>query len=144
MINLVQSRVVVAGAIDRGRQLGASPLTIVVLDPGGHPVMLSREDGSGILRPQIAFAKAWGALGMGFSSRELGRRAELAPGFVASLATVSGGRIVPVPGGVLIFLAGELVGAVGVSGDNSDVDEACAIAGVLAAGLEPDPSALDI
>jgi uncharacterized protein GlcG (DUF336 family) len=116
----------------------------VVLDPGGHAVALKREDGSGILRPQIAMGKAWGALGMGFASRELARRAEQHPVFVAALTSVSGGRLVPVPGGVLIRAGdGALVGAVGVSGDTSDKDEECAAHGVEAAGLVPDTAGED-
>lgn len=139
MITLEQAQRIAAGTLRRGRELDAAPLTVAVLDTGGHPVVLQREDGSGILRPQIATAKAWGALGMGLPSRELGRRAELVPHFVTALSAVSEGRMVPVAGGVLIRDAGTLLGAVGVSGDTSDVDEACAIAAVLAAGLNPDP-----
>ena len=109
-----------------------------MLDAGGHLVVLKREDGSGILRPQIAQAKAWGALGMGFSSREIGRRAEAQPVFFASLAAVADGRFAPAAGGILVRDAdGALLGAVGVSGDVSDVDEECALAGVAAAGLVP-------
>jgi uncharacterized protein GlcG (DUF336 family) len=76
-----------------GRELGLDPLTVVVLDPGGHVVALQREDGSGILRPQIATGKAWGALVMGFASRELARRAEAHPEFVAALIGAAGGRV---------------------------------------------------
>lgn len=143
MITLAQAQQIVTATIARGRALGAAPLTVTVLDSGGHPVALCREDGSGILRPQIAHAKAWGALGMGFSSRELGRRWQLAPHFVTALGAVSEGRVVPVPGGVLIRLDGALLGAVGVSGDTSDLDEACAIAGVHAAGLQPEADSLE-
>ena len=94
-----------------------------------------REDGSGILRFDIAFGKAWGALGMGFGSRELFNRTAANPTFMATLSTVSGGRLVPVPSGVLILGQGEVIGAGGISGDNSDNDETCAVAGVTAAGL---------
>ena len=96
-----------------------------------------REDRSGILRFDIAFGKAWGALGMGFGSRELADRAGKNPLFFGVLATVSQGRLVPVPGGVLIKdAAGSVLGAVGISGDTSDKDEVCAIAGIEAAGLK--------
>jgi uncharacterized protein GlcG (DUF336 family) len=139
MITLDQAQQIATATIARGRELGAAPLTVAVLDTGGHLVVLLREDNSGILRPQIATAKAWGALGMGLSSRELGRRAELVPHFFAALSVASEGRMAPVPGGVLIRSAGVLIGAVGVSGDTSDMDEACAIDAVLRAGLEPDP-----
>lgn len=103
-------------------------------------VVLKRLNGSGILRPQIAMGKAWGSLGMGFDSREQARRAESMPGFFAAISVASEGRVVPVPGGVLIRdTDGVLLGAVGVSGDLSDVDEACAIYGVRLAGSRPEP-----
>ncbi len=138
-ITLAQATTIVDATLARGRELDLDPLTVVVLDPGGHVVALKREDGSGILRPQIATGKAWGALGMGFASRELARRGEEHPVFVAALTSVSGGRLVPVPGGVLIRTSdGALVGAVGVSGDSSDNDEACAAHGIQAAGLVAD------
>jgi uncharacterized protein GlcG (DUF336 family) len=141
MITLEQAKQITTATIERARELRAAPLTVAVLDTGGHLVVLHREDNSGILRPQIAIAKAWGALGMGLSSRELGRRAELAPNFFSALSVASEGRIAPAPGGVLIRSDGVLIGAVGVSGDTSDVDEACAIAAVIQAGLDPDPDA---
>lgn len=122
-------------ALACGRTRGFMPLSVAVLDPGGHLVAFKREDGSGILRFDIAFGKAWGALGMGFGSRELFNRTQANPTFMAALSTVSAGRLVPVPSGVLIRSGGELVGAVGISGDNSDNDEICAVAGVEAAGL---------
>jgi uncharacterized protein GlcG (DUF336 family) len=138
-IALAQATTIVEAALAKGRELGLDPLTVVVLDPGGHVVALQREDGSGILRPQIATGKAWGALGMGFASRELARRAEEDPVFVAALIGVSSGRVVPVPGGVLVRTSdGILVGAVGVSGDTSDKDEECAAHGVQAAELVAD------
>jgi uncharacterized protein GlcG (DUF336 family) len=138
-ITLDQATTIVEATLAKGRELGLDPLTVVVLDPGGHAVALKREDGSGILRPQIATGKAWGALGMGFASRELARRAEEDPVFVAALTAASGGRLVPVPGGVLIRAGdGALLGAVGVSGDTSDNDEECAAHGVRAAGLVAD------
>ncbi len=139
MITLEQAKQIATATIQCARDRGAASLTVAVLDTGGHLVVLHREDHSGILRPQIATAKAWGALGMGLNSRELGRRAELVPNFFNALAVASEGRMAPVPGGVLIRSAGILIGAVGVSGDTSDVDEACAIVAVTQAGLEPDP-----
>jgi uncharacterized protein GlcG (DUF336 family) len=112
-------------------------LTVVVLDAGGHDIALKRQDGSGILRVDIARGKAWGALGMGFSSRELAERAQKVPAFMGALASVSQGRLVPAAGGVLIYDEGRnLVGAVGISGDTSDRDEDCAMSGVRAAGLQ--------
>lgn len=141
MITLDQARRIAEATLRHGREHDAAPLTVAVLDTGGHVVVLEREDGSGILRPQIATAKAWGALGMGLSSRELGRRAEAVPHFFAALAVASEGRMAPVPGGVLIRASGALLGAVGVSGDTSDLDETCAIAAVIETGLDPDPAA---
>lgn len=141
-ISLEQARAVVDAALAAGRAAGMQPLTVAVLDPGGHLVALAREDGSGILRPQIATGKAWGALGMGFGTRELAARAERMPAFVASLGPLSDGRIVPVPGGVLIRDAsGALLGAAGISGDTSDNDETAAVAGIHTAGLTPDTGA---
>jgi uncharacterized protein GlcG (DUF336 family) len=138
MTTLAQAEAIASATLDQGRTVGAAPLTVAVLDAGGHLVVLKRDDGSGILRPQIAQAKAWGALGMGFSSREIGRRAEAQPVFFASLAAVADGRFAPAAGGILVRDAdGALLGAVGVSGDVSDVDEQCALAGVAAAGLVP-------
>lgn len=140
MTTLARAEDIATATLAHGREIGAAPLTVAVLDAGGHLVALKREDGSGILRPQIACAKAWGALGMGFSSRELGRRAELQPVFFGSLASVADGRLAPAAGGVLVRTAdGAVIGAVGVSGDVSDVDEECALAGVRAAGLSSDP-----
>jgi len=111
-----------------------------VLDAGGHLVAFKREDRSGILRFDIAFGKAWGALGMGLGSRTLAGRAPKQPAFFTALAAASGGRLIPAPSGVLIRdKDGDVVGAVGISGDVSDNDEKCAIAGIQAAGLTADP-----
>lgn len=134
----IASRMVDA-TLAAGRKAGLKPLTVVVLDAGGHDVALKREDGSGILRADIARGKAWGALGMGLGSRELGHRAEQNPRFFAALAAASGGRLIPNPGGVLIRSAeGAVLGAVGVSGDQADRDEACAVDAISAAGLTAD------
>ena len=140
MITLEQAIRIAGGTLARGRERQAKPLTVVVLDTGGHVVVTYREDRSGILRVQIATGKAWGALGMGVSSRELGRRAANNPPFAAAMSAAAEGRLIPVPGGVLVRGDGEIIGAVGVSGDTSDIDEACAIAAVRAAGLEPEPA----
>jgi uncharacterized protein GlcG (DUF336 family) len=135
---------IIERALEAGRAAGMKPLTVAVLDAGGHPVALAREDGSGILRHEIATAKAWGALGMGESSRALGARLRERVAFQAALAAASGGRVVAVPGGVLIRdRAGEVIGAVGISGDTSEKDEYCAIEGIRAAGLTPEPAEPD-
>ena len=127
------------GTLRAGRERGAQPLTVVVLDAGGHVVVAKRSDGAGILRFEIAFGKAWGALGMGLPSRVLFDRAAQNPNFFTALATASGGRVVPNPGGVLLRDAGgRIVGAVGVSGDTADMDEDCALDGIRGSALAAD------
>ena len=138
-LTLAQASTIVDKALEKGRELGLHPLTVVVLDAGGQMKAMKREDGSSLLRPEIAGGKAWGTLGMGFGGREFARRAQANPVFLQALMVASGGRIVPAPGGVLIRDgAGEIIGAVGISGDTSDKDEACAIHGIRDAGLTPD------
>ena len=122
-----------------GRNRKANPLTATVLDAGGHVVVTKREDGSGILRCEIALGKAWGALGMGLPSRTLFDRAAANPNFFAALAAASGGRMVPNPGGVLLRdETGRIVGAVGVSGDTADMDEDCAMTAIRSTALIAD------
>lgn len=144
-LTLAQASTMVDAALATARDMALAPMTVVVLDPGGHLVAGKREDGSGILRMEIASGKAWGALGIGAGSRVLADRvASGAAGaaFVNAAAAASGGRLVPVAGGVLVRDgSGEVVGAVGVSGDLSDKDEACAVAGIAAAGLAADTGA---
>ena len=137
-LTLAQASTIVDVALKKARDSKFQPLTVAVLDAGGHLVAFKREDKSGILRFDIAYGKAWGALGMGFGSRTLAERAAATPQFFTMLAAASGGRIVTNPGGVLIRNAGgDIVGAVGISGDTSDKDEVCAVAGIEAAGLKP-------
>ena len=138
-LTLAAASTIVDTALEEGRARGFQPLTVAVLDAGGHLVALKREDHSSLLRPQIATAKAWGVLGMGFGGRELERRAQKVPAFFGVLSELADGKMVPVPGGVLIRDAdGEIVGSVGISGDSSGNDELCAVAGIKAAGLVPD------
>jgi uncharacterized protein GlcG (DUF336 family) len=137
-VTLAQASALVDAALARADTLGLAPLTVAVLDPGGHLVALKRQDESGILRAEIAIAKAWGVLGMGLPARELTGRAQQVPQFFGALTVLSGGRMIPVPGGVpLTDDGGAVLGAVGVSGDTSDNDEDCAVHGVIAAGLVP-------
>ena len=138
-IQLQQALRIVEESLSCARRKGLQPLTVVVLDSGGHLVAFGREDGSGLLRPQIAIGKAWGALGMGRGSRALAERAKAHPEFFNALTAASDGRIFPVPGGVLVRDANELLGAVGISGDLPDEDESCAVAGIEAAALRADP-----
>jgi len=120
---------------------GIAPLCCAVLDPGGHTLALLRDERASINRPEIAMAKAAGCLAMGFGGRELARRAEAMPQFFNGLQTILPRGLLAVPGGVLLRVDGEIVGAVGVSGDTSDNDEICALAGIAAAGLEADTGA---
>ena len=139
-VTLAQASTIVDVALKKARDSNLAPLTVAVLDAGGHLVAFKREDKSGILRFDIAFGKAWGALGMGFGSRTLASRAAKTPQFFTMLAAASGGRMVSNPGGVLIKdSSGTIVGACGISGDTSDKDEMCAVAGIEAAGLKADP-----
>ena len=138
VLTLNDATTIVDASLEKGRELGFKPLTIAVLDQGGQLKVLKRDDECSLLRPEIAIGKAWGVLGMGFGGRELARRATAAPLFMQALYDVSNGRIVPVLGGVLIRHDGLIIGAVGISGDTAENDEACAVAGICAAGLTAD------
>jgi uncharacterized protein GlcG (DUF336 family) len=128
--------------IAEARRRGYLPLGVAVLDAGGHPVVIKREDGASLFRTDIAAAKAKGALGMGFSSRELAKRSAAQPLFYTALFAMSGGEMAPSPGGVLIRGEdGAIIGAVGASGDIGDSDEAAVMAGITAAGLSFDAPA---
>jgi uncharacterized protein GlcG (DUF336 family) len=135
MVTLVQSATIIEAALAEGAARGLKPLTVAVLDSGGHLVALQRQDGSSTLRPQIAIAKAAGSLALGLSSRRIGEMAAVRPTFIASVSALAPQGMVPAAGGVLAEDAGALVGAVGVTGDTSDNDEACALAGLAAAGF---------
>ncbi|OYU34711.1 heme-binding protein [Novosphingobium sp. PASSN1] len=135
-ISLEQAQTITTAALKEGRALGLKPISVAVLDAGGHMIAFVREDGSSNLRPQIAIAKASGALALGISSRAIGDMALERPTFVNAAAGLNPAGIVPAAGGILVRdAAGEVIGAVGVTGDTSDNDEKCAVAGVAAAGL---------
>ena len=139
-VSLAQASAIVDAALKAARDQKQMPQTVVVLDAGGHVVCAKREDGSGIIRFEIAVGKAYGALGMGWGSRTMMERAAPNPNFLTAIAAASGGRLVPNPGGVLIRdAANVIVGAVGISGDTGDNDEIIAVAGIEAAGLKADP-----
>jgi len=138
MLTLAAADRIADMALEKGRELNFCPLTVVVLDAGGQIKCVKREDGSSLLRTEIAMGKAWGTLGMGFGGREIARRAVKQAGFYSALSDMSGGRMVPVPGGVLIKSDGEIIGAVGISGDTSENDETCAVYGIRSADLTPD------
>lgn len=138
-LTLIQANKLVEAALTEGRRLQLAPLCVAVLDAGGHLLMLQRDERASLIRPQIANGKAAGALGMGFGGRELARRAAKMPAFFNALSDLTGGAMVPVPGGVLIRNTdGEILGAVGITGDTSDNDELCCIAGIQAVELIPD------
>jgi uncharacterized protein GlcG (DUF336 family) len=138
-LTMAQARTILDATLSEGRRLALQPLTVLVLDAGGHMKAAAREDQSSLIREGIARGKAFGALAMGMGGRELARRAEKMGPFMNALSDMTGGLAVPVPGGVLVRDAsGVLLGAVGVTGDVSAQDEAAAVAGIRAAGLVPD------
>mgnify|MGYP006277039491 CR=1 FL=1 len=129
-----------AQAIALRRSHGLLPLAVAVLDAGGNLVCFRREDGCGVLRANIAIGKAWGALGMGMSTRQIRDRLANRPTFQSALAAASDGRFIPTPGGVLIVdSTGQAIGSVGISGDASDKDEFCAIEAIKACGHVAEP-----
>jgi uncharacterized protein GlcG (DUF336 family) len=140
-LSLANASVIVDAALAEARKRKLRPMTVVVLDAGGHEVALKREDAATMLRPKIARAKASGVLGMGRGGREIRKTAETNPIFFSMLMEITDGNISPVLGGVLIRGDGEILGAVGVTGDTAENDEICAIAGIVATGLQPDAGA---
>lgn len=138
-ITLAQADAIADRTLAKGREMDYAPLTVAVLDAGGHLKVLKRADDASLLRPEIAIGKAWGVLGMGFGGRELARRAERVPTFFTALNAMSGGRMVPVAGGALIRdPGGAIVGAIGVSGDTADHDEVALVDAVESVGLVAD------
>ncbi|HEX9145858.1 MAG TPA: heme-binding protein [Candidatus Binatia bacterium] len=135
-LTLAKATIIVDRALAKAREMKIRPLCVAVLDDGGHLKALMRDDGASILRPQIAIGKAWGAIGMGESSRSLADRLKERPAFLGALSDMSGGKVVPVAGGVLILDGNAIIGAAGASGGTADEDEACVVAGIQAAGLE--------
>ena len=139
-LKLAQAEKMVDTALAEARKLNLAPIAVAVLDAGGHIMVFKREDGAGIVRFDIAYGKAWGALGMGFGTREITERAAKFPAFITALTTISQGRAVPSPGGVLILDENrEVIGAVGISGDTGDNDELCALAGIAVTGFAAAP-----
>ena len=136
-ITLDQANHIIAEAFRKGAELKLKPLSVVVLDPGGHIIAFQRQDGASTMRFQIAAAKASGALAIGMSSRRIGEMAAERPSFIASLGPIAPHGVIPAAGGVIVVDGGgEIVGAVGITGDTSDNDEACALAGIAATGLK--------
>jgi len=137
-LSLQTAQKIIDVAIAKGHELGIKPLTVAVLDAGGHLKAMAREDGTSTLRPDVAKGKANGAIALGIGSRAIFNRAQEQPFFIQAINSLAGGSLVPVPGGVLIRNDTGIIGAVGVTGDTSDNDEICAIAGIEAAGLTAD------
>ncbi len=139
-ISLAAASTLIDSALAHARGARFAPLAIVVLDAGAHMVAMKREDGASLFRGQIAAGKATGALGMGYGTRELAKRAQSGPLFYTALMAMTG-EVIPSPGGVLIRDGGgRLIGAIGVSGDTGDADEAAAMAGISAVGLVGQPA----
>lgn len=135
-IDLATAQSIIATALETGQEQGFKPLTVVVLDAGGHVTAAARQDGASNARFEIAHGKAYGALALGMGSRALMERAEQQAYFVAAATAALGGRLIPVPGGVLVRDEdGTIKGAVGISGDSSDNDETAAETAIKAAGL---------
>ncbi len=135
-LTLAQAQQIIAGARAHSQAAGYKPMGIAVLDDSGHLVAFAREDGASMFRFDVAVGKAWGAVGMGASSRALAQRAKDNPNFFTALAATAGGKLLPQTGAVLIKnAAGQTLGAVGTSGGTGDEDEAICIAGVQSAGL---------
>lgn len=139
-ITLRRARQIIKGALAKRHAGDMKPLAVIVLDAGGNVKAFEREDGASNYRFQVAHGKAHAAVGMGMGSRALFNRAEQQSYFVTAVGTLEGTHVVPVPGGVLVRdKKGALLGAVGISGDTSDNDEAAAIAGIEAAGFVAEP-----
>ena len=135
-LSLDKANTIIAAALAEGERRRLKPLCIAVVDPGGHLIALQRQDGSSNLRPQIAVAKACGALALGVSSRRIAEMASERPTFIGAAASLAPQGLVPAAGGIIVEdEGGAPIGAVGATGDSSDNDEACVLAGIAAAGL---------
>jgi uncharacterized protein GlcG (DUF336 family) len=138
-LTLTTARIILDAALAKATELNFKPLAIAVLDPRGCLVAFAAQDGTSLLRDQVARAKGNGALALGIGSRAIFKRAQEQPYFIDAVTTLARGAVIPLPGGVLVRdTSGKLLGAVGISGDTSDNDEICAIAGITAAGLVAD------
>ncbi len=135
MITLDQARTMISQARGAGRRMGLKPLTVIVLDGGGHVLAFEREDGAAPGRFEIAQGKAYGCVMLGMPGSAQMARAEAQAYFMAAANGAYGGKVIPVPGGVLVLQDGKVVGAVGVTGDTSENDAAVAVIGIEAAGF---------
>ncbi|MEL6198218.1 MAG: heme-binding protein [Pseudomonadota bacterium] len=139
-ITLEAARRIIAGTLAKGREMGLKPLSVVVLDAGGNVKAFEREDGASNLRFNMAYAKAYGCIGVGLGGRALMARAETQAYFTNSLTQAFGGNVLPVPGGILLRdgEGGRIIGAIGITGDTSDNDEAAGLAALATLGLTGD------
>ncbi|MBU3028890.1 GlcG/HbpS family heme-binding protein [Paracoccus marinaquae] len=137
-LTLEEARAMAESCLRIATEMKLKPITVAVLDAAGHLKVLLRQDGTSTLRPEIAQGKAKGAIALGMGSRAIFERAKEQPYFVQALNGLTGGALVPVPGGVLIRRDGRILGAVGITGDTSDNDEACASRAIEAAGFSAD------
>jgi len=139
-LTLQQANTLISEVLKKARSKKMPPIAVAVLDTGAHLKALQREDGVSFLRVQIAQAKAWGALGMGTNSAQIAERYaqdEQQRGFITALNAMSGGQLIPLPGGVLVRNAeGEIIAAVGAAGGVSGDDEECVLAGINASGFQ--------
>lgn len=139
-ITIRKARTIIKATLAKGREMGLKPLSVVVLDAGGHPVAFERDDGSSVGRFELARGKAYGCVMMGLGGSAIHARAEAQPYFMNAMNGVYDGRLVPVKGGVLVRDGrGNVLGAVGVTGDTSDNDAIAAVAGIEAAGFRAEP-----
>ncbi len=137
-LTLENARIILDAALAKVMEKRTKPMAIVVLDARGTIKAAIAQDGTSLMRFEVAHGKAYGALAMGLGSRALFKRANEQPYFINAVNTMARGALVPVPGGVLIKDVSDVIGAVGISGDTSENDEECAIAGIEAAGLKAD------
>jgi uncharacterized protein GlcG (DUF336 family) len=138
-LTLAQANTIIDVALKKGQDAKMKPLSVAVLDAGGNLIAFKKSDNSSVMRFEVAYGKAYGAIGMGMASRNLETMALQRPHFANALAAASGGKVIPVAGGILVKdKDGDVIGAVGVTGDTSDNDELAAKSGVEAAGLATD------
>jgi uncharacterized protein GlcG (DUF336 family) len=136
-LDLATARTIIDAALAKASELKMKPLVVTVLDARGTTKALAAQDGTSLMRGEIAHGKAYGAIALGMGSRAIFQRAQEQAYFVDAVNTLARGALVPVPGGVLILTTdGKLLGAIGISGDTSDNDEAACLAGIAAAGLK--------
>ena len=135
MITLDQARTIIRATLDRAAGMGLKPLSVVVLDAGGHVQAFERQDGASPGRFVVAHGKAYGAVMLGMPGSAQMARAEAQAYFMEAVNGAFGGQVVPVPGGILVRDGERVIGAVGVTGDTSENDAEAGLAGIAAAGL---------